>query len=398
MPMSSSTPLGQPRAPSPIGTRLVAVLVLLSAAAVAWAWLGHHAPRPPEAVATVVPRAAVARAARPAAGTTPAAVISTAAPTAPAQPTEPPAFAVPPAAAMPPSFDIVRVGPRGDAVLAGRAKPGAQVVIADNGHPIARAEADAQGQWVALPAAPLPAGGQQLTLSTTPDHPGQAVAQGAAPVVVVVPPAFPAAGQPANAGALALLTPPAGMPLLLQAPASPESRPESRGVKPGTRPLGLGIVDYDTHGAIRFAGSAPPGSAVRVYIDRRPAGDAVADEDGRWSLLPADPVAAGQHRLRIDQLKPSGAVAARVALPFDRVLLPEGAVMDGRVVVQPGQCLWRIARKAYGQGVRYTVIYLANRSQIRNPDLIYPGQVFAVPAAPGATPPKPAPVASSTAR
>jgi nucleoid-associated protein YgaU len=29
--------------------------------------------------------------------------------------------------------------------------------------------------------------------------------------------------------------------------------------------------------------------------------------------------------------------------------------------------------------LRYTVIYEANRTQIRNPDLIYPGQVFAIP-------------------
>ena len=51
------------------------------------------------------------------------------------------------------------------------------------------------------------------------------------------------------------------------------------------------------------------------------------------------------------------------------------------MVVQPGQTLWRLARGAYGSGARYTVIYLANRDQIRDPGLIYPGQAFAVPAA-----------------
>jgi nucleoid-associated protein YgaU len=48
-------------------------------------------------------------------------------------------------------------------------------------------------------------------------------------------------------------------------------------------------------------------------------------------------------------------------------------------VVQPGNSLWKLARESYGQGVRYTVIYEANKEQISNPDLIYPGQVFAVP-------------------
>jgi nucleoid-associated protein YgaU len=45
-----------------------------------------------------------------------------------------------------------------------------------------------------------------------------------------------------------------------------------------------------------------------------------------------------------------------------------------------GDSLWRISRKIFGQGIRYTLIYEANATQIRNPDLIYPGQVFVVPA------------------
>ncbi len=41
--------------------------------------------------------------------------------------------------------------------------------------------------------------------------------------------------------------------------------------------------------------------------------------------------------------------------------------------------MWKLARESYGQGVRYTVIYEANKDQITNPDLIFPGQVFSVP-------------------
>jgi nucleoid-associated protein YgaU len=48
-------------------------------------------------------------------------------------------------------------------------------------------------------------------------------------------------------------------------------------------------------------------------------------------------------------------------------------------VVQPGASLWRIARRTYGDGVHYSLIYEANQSQIRDPDLIYPGQIFTVP-------------------
>lgn len=44
-----------------------------------------------------------------------------------------------------------------------------------------------------------------------------------------------------------------------------------------------------------------------------------------------------------------------------------------------GDNLWRISQRTYGRGERYTVIYDANQNQIRDPDLIYPGQIFVLP-------------------
>ncbi|RVN85337.1 LysM peptidoglycan-binding domain-containing protein, partial [Sinorhizobium meliloti] len=49
------------------------------------------------------------------------------------------------------------------------------------------------------------------------------------------------------------------------------------------------------------------------------------------------------------------------------------------VIIRRGDTLWQISRRVYGAGLRYTTIYLANREQIENPDLIRPGQVFGVP-------------------
>jgi len=52
---------------------------------------------------------------------------------------------------------------------------------------------------------------------------------------------------------------------------------------------------------------------------------------------------------------------------------------DGRIVIQPGNNLWRISRVLYGDGSKFTTLYEANKDQIRNPDRIYPGQVFRTP-------------------
>ena len=51
----------------------------------------------------------------------------------------------------------------------------------------------------------------------------------------------------------------------------------------------------------------------------------------------------------------------------------------GRVIIRKGDTLWQISRDSYGSGSRYTVIYLANGDQIRDPNRIYPGQVFRMP-------------------
>ena len=68
-------------------------------------------------------------------------------------------------------------------------------------------------------------------------------------------------------------------------------------------------------------------------------------------------------------------MAHRLEVPFERVTVKPG---DAVTIVR-GDNLWNIARGALGSGERYTAIYEANRNQIRDPNLIYPGQVFVIP-------------------
>jgi nucleoid-associated protein YgaU len=291
-----------------------------------------------------------------------------------------PAAAIPAAAAAGPSFDIVRVAPGGDAVIAGRAEPNAEISLRGNGRELGRTQADAQGQWVILPDRKLEPGGQELTVTSR--GVDGAELRGAAPVIVLVPeaakPGQATVGGPGTAPPMAtvLLTPAAEPPRLLQAPPAVAGK------------LSLNVVDYDDRGEIRFAGVAPPGSALQVYVDNKPVGDAKTDAQGRWSLQPANTVAPGDHQLRVDQLANSGRVAARIQLPFQRTSFATPELATGRIVVQPRQNLWRMARQAYGQGVRYTVIYAANREQIQDPNRIYPGQVITVPTTSEAVPPQ----------
>ena len=101
--------------------------------------------------------------------------------------------------------------------------------------------------------------------------------------------------------------------------------------------------------------------------------------DGTWQLVPTVQVASGLHTLRIDQIDLTGQVISRLETPFSMASFERPRTGEGLVIVQPGNSLWRIARRLYGQGIRYTMIFGANQDQIRDPALIYPGQIFVVP-------------------
>ena len=304
------------------------------------------------------------------------------APTEQAQPQPQPPAAKPPEAkpAAPkeeprkPSFDVVRVTPEGDAVIAGRAEPKSTVVIIDNGQFVGQLDADERGEWVFLPKKPLEPGSRQLTLEQR--SAGQAPVASDDVVVVVVPEKNKdVAGQPASqpTQALALKFPRQGdgPSTVLQKPT-----PEAAG-----KSLSVDTVDYDDSGRLHISGRGAPNHRVQLYLDNGIIGRVVIDANGGWRMKPDQPVAPGLYKLRADELNPKGKVTARIELPFARAEPPErGITPEPFVIVQPGNSLWRLARRAYGSGVRYTTIYAANKEQIKDPDLIFPGQVFAVPA------------------
>jgi hypothetical protein len=272
-----------------------------------------------------------------------------------------------PVALTAPTFDIVRVDPRGTAVLAGRGAPGSRVTLMSGDQEIASVEIDAAGEWVMVVDRPLPAGSVELSLiMVTPD--GQEIRSDQV-VVVSVP-------ESRDRTPLVVLGRPGEASRVLQSPFD--------GVSMG--PLSLETVDYDESGSVIFSGRAEPGSTVRVIADGQVVGQTTAGPNGRWTVQAGRDFAPGVYNLQVDQLDADGRVTAVIALPFERASAADAlaAREAGRVVVQPGNSLWRIARRLYGDGIQYTIIYQANREQIRDPDLIYPGQVFRAPQTDGA--------------
>ncbi len=273
------------------------------------------------------------------------------------QPTPPASTAAGPTPALPaspetPQFDVVRVDPAGNTVIAGRAAPGATVTVKSGDNVIGTATADANGAFALVPTTPLAPGAQQLSLSEK--LPNGTQIDGPANASVNVP-----AG--ANGSALAVVSGPNGSKVL-----------SGQGPQPGT--LGIGTVDYDAEGHAIFSGTAPAGDKITLSLDGNQLGQAVTGSDGRWQLSATVPPANGTLSVA------DGSNTATAPFALETL---QNAVANGHIVIAPGDNLWVIARHVYGHGNMYTLIYNANTQAIHDPNLIYPGQAFALPAPKG---------------
>jgi nucleoid-associated protein YgaU len=282
-----------------------------------------------------------------------------------------------------PLFDTVRVETNGEAVIAGRAAPGAEVVAKLNGQVVATTKATPDGSFVMIPDKALPVGAGALTLETTTSGTTQISRQ---TVAVAVKPK----GEGKNT--VAVLTP--DVPTkIIQAP------------KPLTNDVTLDAIDYGATGNIQFAGRALAKAPVRLYVDNIFLGEAKTDDQGKWNYSGGTSIKPGTFTLRLDQMDAKGDVASRIEVPFKReapavvaTVKVEPSVVETKTVsasasvsvevakptsmtVQPGDNLWVISRNLYGAGRQYTVLYEANKALIKNPRLIYPGQIIATPQA-----------------
>jgi nucleoid-associated protein YgaU len=172
------------------------------------------------------------------------------------------------------------------------------------------------------------------------------------------------------------------------------------GTEGGNPPVTVEAVESEEN-KVYVAGTAEPGSSVRVYVGDDYQGEATANSSGRWLLEGDKSVAEGNVEVRADMIAEDGkSVDARAAVTFekqqDEQIVLTKVVASGTsgseagdgadvkkalpvVIIRKGDNLWRISRRLYGDGIRYTTIYQANKGQIRDPDLIYPGQVFLTP-------------------
>jgi nucleoid-associated protein YgaU len=281
-----------------------------------------------------------------------------------------------PSAPIVPSFDVVKVGPTGTAVIAGRAEPGSKVTVRDGDKVIGEVTVDRRGEWVLVPDQPIGPGDRLLSLEASGPRVGATVKSEETVALSISPPK--AGGKEEMTLAVVLPRDGNAAPRVLQRPD--RSLPSSQGAPSADQPLALSMdaLEYDDQGRVVLSGRATPGATVQIYAGNQPLATATADAAGEWSATSTRAVGPGRVELRLDQLGKDARVVQRIVVPLAQAAA--GELTPGQsYTVQPGNNLWQISRRAYGVGTRYLIIYSANLSQIRDPERIYPGQVFRVP-------------------
>ncbi len=244
-------------------------------------------------------------------------------------------------------------------LLAGRASPYAMVQIVIDDKKVADVLANEKGEWVYQHALPLEKGDHRVDIT---QELGGVATRGQQSLYLSV-------NEPAEGDYLAVLADDQGGASKIL---------HRKGGIGSDGSLILDSIDYDDNGRVVLQGRGGVGYIINLYLDNRLVGRQAVDSAGGWRLQADEENVPGVYNLRLDMVREDGVVVQRSEFPFQRNVIDVG-VLDGgsyRIIVQPGNSLWRLARRTLGDGVLYTVIYEQNREQIRDPDLIYPGQVF----------------------
>ena len=205
----------------------------------------------------------------------------------------------------------------------------------------------------------------------------------------------------------------------------------------------IDTISYSPSGAVQIGGRGDADAGVRLYLDNAEVASTIVAADSLWQVTLGD-TAPGIYTLRVDQMDATGKVTSRFEIPFKRetreaLALAAGSGQAGApvatgsvapdiataaapdtnpitqdlapdtaaetpvevamaaepstatdaasapqppvtITVQPGFTLWGIAQERFGDGVFYVQVFEANRDKIKDPNQIYPGQIFSIPA------------------
>ncbi|MDC3091007.1 LysM peptidoglycan-binding domain-containing protein [Rickettsiales bacterium] len=255
------------------------------------------------------------------------------------------------------TFDIVRITKYGDAVIAGRSKPNKVINLFDGNEKLANIISDANGEWVWTSESPLGSGIKKLFLRSKENG---LVIKSEQTIIIFLD---------ENSKK---------EPVVFKTTMNGTDNSSILNLEEIENNISLDLVEYFPSGKVLVSGRSKENSQLSFFFDDELVGKTIVDSRGVWKFEYDEKIKYGKINLRIDLISNNNQISLSTPIFMENMAKMINN-SENQIVVQPGNSLWRIARKTLGGGIFYSEIYKRNAIKIKNPDMIFPGQVFDLP-------------------
>ena len=273
-----------------------------------------------------------------------------------------------------PEVDVFRVDDEGNYLIAGKTSPNTEVLIFSNENEIAKTVSDSDGNFVIIGILTKDTSPKEITIKSSKSDDSNGVPKS---TWLLSDDRFLILPNESNVNNDNEAQPSFKPTILRSNEKNTEIIQKSEGGSVNQATLDL--ISYNETGDVILTGRGRINKIIYIYLDEKFIKSEAITSSGGWMTVISD-ILPGIYNLRIDEVDNDGNVKSRISLPFKRESINFLTnLVSGTITVQSGNSLWRIARRILGGGIRYTEIYDKNKNLIKNPDLIYPGQVFEIP-------------------
>ena len=277
-----------------------------------------------------------------------------------------------------PEIDIIKVSPDGSFVIAGKGQPNSNINILNKGDLIDSSIVDSDGNWVVISKENLKTGDNLISIDQINNN-GLVLRHKQLfitkidklkkdqPLVISVPNKN---GENIN---------------IIQQPSEKQKiyKVENdlgiqKKIKSNKKIFNVKTIFFNENGFVSIKGKVNFGKKIELHIDKKIM-ETIKIENSNWQYNSDKIIDYGLHDLLVVLKSDKDEILDKITLPFMRIEMPYNDVPENFILIKPGDMLWTIAYRLYGDPFKYIQIFEENKDQITNPDLIFPGQLFSIP-------------------
>ena len=251
-------------------------------------------------------------------------------------------------------FDIVRLDPSGDLIIAGKTEPNIVVDIYDGNQKLTSVLSDTHGDWVWVSEKKIDNGLKRFNLKHS-DSEGKIINSDENIIIFFEKNEKQKVVKIRDKGEV-------GIEIL-------NNNQEVRG-------LALDSSEHFDNEKLRLKGRSIPNAEIQIFISKKLIGKSIADVQGNWEFS-INEIVFENYDLEIKSSFENNILSLKTEILNGKI--DSKLFYEKEIIVENGNSLWRIARKTLGGGILYAEIYKNNKKIINDPDLIFPGQVFKIP-------------------